>query len=176
MILTQAQVAKCAADGMTLQETADELGVSYDTVRNRAMRANQVGAKVTFTREVDRNYRDFVKDMKPIEAVDYLLGAIEILQGVVGQDQIDHGFHLTPLEERLFSALASRPGKTLSKSAIYDAIYFDRASADDLPDPKIIDILICKIRQKLPKDKGQIETAWGRGYRFVPAAQEAQTS
>ena len=41
---------------------------------------------------------------------------------------------------------------------------------DDAPNQKILDVLICKVRQKLRHAQAQItiETVWGRGWRMSP--------
>ena len=75
--------------------------------------------------------------------------------------------HLTPTEKRIVQYLALRNGRVVSKDAIYDRIYSSRPS--DGPEMKIIDVLICKARQKLAKASGgrcYIETEWGQGYRL----------
>ena len=49
----------------------------------------------------------------------------------------------------------------------------------DEPTLKIIDVFICKLRNKLADASGgrnYIETVWGRGYRLVPADQIRSTA
>ena len=63
--------------------------------------------------------------------------------------------------------LARRPGETRTKQQIMDALYGD----EDEPEIKIVDVLVCKLRQKIIEATGGIDviqTVWGRGYQFVP--------
>lgn len=73
---------------------------------------------------------------------------------------------LTRTESCLADALFSKPGRLLSKSALFEALYFNNSS-EDVPDIKIIDIYICKLRGKFSGTKYQIETIYGLGYRGV---------
>jgi Transcriptional regulatory protein, C terminal len=69
---------------------------------------------------------------------------------------------LTRLEARLMAALVDRIGQCVGKGALMGALYFDRAAE---PDPKIVDIMVCKIRKKIAGSGFVIETVWGQGYR-----------
>jgi two-component system, cell cycle response regulator CtrA len=71
--------------------------------------------------------------------------------------------HLTGKEYRMLELLCLRRGVTLSKEAFLNQLYGGR----DEPEPKIIDVFICKLRKKLANASGgknYIETIWGRGY------------
>jgi two-component system cell cycle response regulator CtrA len=59
----------------------------------------------------------------------------------------------------------------LSKEAILDHLY----GGLDEPNPKIIDVFICKIRKKLQAlgVDDFIETNWGRGYMVIDHRQDA---
>ena len=74
---------------------------------------------------------------------------------------------LTKMEARLMRALAEKPDRMVSKSALMDAMYFDRAEEAE---PKIVDVLVCRIRRKLRSSPWTIETVWGQGYRARIAA------
>jgi two-component system cell cycle response regulator CtrA len=69
---------------------------------------------------------------------------------------------LTKKEYQIAEILALRKGVVLSKEAILDHLY----GGLDEPNPKIIDVFICKIRKKLLTlgVDDFIETNWGRGY------------
>ena len=60
------------------------------------------------------------------------------------------------------AARVERIGQCVSKGALMDALYFDRAGE---PEPKIVDILVCKLRRKIAGSGFVIETVWGQGYR-----------
>jgi DNA-binding winged helix-turn-helix (wHTH) protein len=75
-------------------------------------------------------------------------------------------FYLTPLENRVYKFLAQASGRICTKEAIFNAMYFDAPGESSLPELKIVDVVICKIRQKLHAISftGSIVTAWGSGY------------
>lgn len=52
-----------------------------------------------------------------------------------------------------------------SKDQIMHALYADRMT-DETPEPKIVDVYICKLRAKLGRYDLTIETLWGRGYQL----------
>ncbi|MBS0360504.1 MAG: response regulator transcription factor [Proteobacteria bacterium] len=70
--------------------------------------------------------------------------------------------HLTGKEYQTLELLALRRGKTLHKDVFLTALY----GGMDEPGGKIIDVFICKLRQKLATatDRQHIETVWGGGY------------
>lgn len=70
---------------------------------------------------------------------------------------------LTTQEAAVFDVLLSRPaGGSVEKNALFEAAWGDRAFDVHI---KILDVYICKIRQKLGDDV--IETIWGTGYRLT---------
>ncbi|OHV85936.1 helix-turn-helix domain-containing protein [Ensifer sp. LCM 4579] len=70
---------------------------------------------------------------------------------------------LTVAEADVLGVLASRHGKLVSRDSLMTLIY--GANADELPDDKIIDVWISKIRPKLPISVS-IETVHGQGWRL----------
>ncbi len=71
--------------------------------------------------------------------------------------------HLTGKEYQMFELLSLRKGTTLTKEMFLNHLY----GGMDEPELKIIDVFICKLRQKLAQATGGdhfIETVWGRGY------------
>ncbi len=71
--------------------------------------------------------------------------------------------YLTGKEYQMLELLALRKGTTLSKEVFLNNLY----GGMEEPDPKIIDVFICKLRKKLASASGgtdYIETVWGRGY------------
>ncbi len=70
---------------------------------------------------------------------------------------------LTAKEYSLIELLALKKGGTVSKESFLSQIY----GGMDEPEIKIIDVFLCKIRQKIKKITGNetyIHTVWGRGY------------
>lgn len=74
-------------------------------------------------------------------------------------------YGLTPTERKIFNQLATQRNKTFSRESLFNALYFDREEAEI----KIIDVLICKIRNKLVMHDAPfwVETIWSTGYRLV---------
>ncbi len=71
-------------------------------------------------------------------------------------------WRLTGCEERIFRCLTTQ--ERCSHDLLMEALY--AARADDYPDPKIVSVLICKMRPKLRPFQITIETVWGQGYRL----------
>jgi two-component system cell cycle response regulator CtrA len=78
------------------------------------------------------------------------------------------GLGLTPTEARLFGLLVSREQAT--KAQMLAAI--EKPGADDAPEIKIVDVLVCKVRKKIALFGLSIETVWGHGYRMPPLSRE----
>lgn len=117
-----------------------------------------------------RDYETIATSLEPEEAVTFLLGAIQELEAALySREELDIGVHLTPVEERLLSALMGANGRLLSRDRLLSAICFDRHSDGDLPDVNAVSCYVSRVRKKLPKDLGWIQAVWGRGYRFVSA-------
>ncbi len=74
-----------------------------------------------------------------------------------------HPLHLTGKEYGILQLLSLRKGTTLTKEMFLNHLY----EGMDEPEPKIIDVFICKLRKKLAsatEGENYIETVWGRGY------------
>ncbi|NVO13831.1 MAG: helix-turn-helix domain-containing protein [Rhodoplanes sp.] len=71
----------------------------------------------------------------------------------------------TRTEAPIVATLAKELSAT--KQQLHAAMYRSRIDADDLPDPKIVDVMVCKIRKKLPEGC-TITTVWGWGYEVTP--------
>lgn len=70
--------------------------------------------------------------------------------------------HFTTKEYAILELLILRRGTALTKENFLDHLY----GGIDEPDPKIIDVFICKVRRKLLQAGANniISTIWGRGY------------
>jgi two-component system cell cycle response regulator CtrA len=84
--------------------------------------------------------------------------------------------HLTGKEYQMLELLSLRKGTTVTKEVFLNNMY----GGMDEPEPKIIDVFICKLRKKLANasdGKDYIETVWGRGYMLRdPSEDEARIS
>lgn len=81
-------------------------------------------------------------------------------------------YGLTTKQARIAEVLHARMNQGVSKEMIMNALYFDRPDSE--PEIKIVDVFICKIRQKLENSLYRIETLWGKGYRMVEAPQTSE--
>jgi len=68
---------------------------------------------------------------------------------------------------QIATALMRRQGKIVSKEAMLNSAY-GLVPECDVPEIKIIDVFVCKLRAAAPWFL--IETVWGGGYRLLPAA------
>lgn len=72
-------------------------------------------------------------------------------------------FGLTAHEAKVLGLLSKVTMAT--KEMIMSTLYFDRPN--DMPEIKIVDVFICKMRRKLEPFEISIETVWGRGYSLA---------
>ena len=75
---------------------------------------------------------------------------------------------LCPQGVTLLGALIASGDAVLTRTAMMSALY----GSDDWATPKILDVLMCKMRAKLKPHGIEVETVWGRGYRLSHAARE----
>lgn len=68
--------------------------------------------------------------------------------------------YLTGQEYLVMELLALRAGTVVSKEALLGHLY----SGIDMPEIKIVDVFLCKIRKKLGHAAKFVDTSWGRGY------------
>jgi DNA-binding response OmpR family regulator len=113
------------------------------------------------------SFRDQVQDMKPLDAVEWLLGIVEMLVAPAELDwNLCGGVKLENHERRIFRLLAARSPEGCHKDAIYAAMTADKADCY-WPDVRIVQVKICTLRRKLIGTPFRIETLWGSGYRMI---------
>jgi two-component system, cell cycle response regulator CtrA len=91
------------------------------------------------------------------------IGSITVNLDAKTADVSGSRVRLTGKEYQLLELLCLRKGATLSKETLLNHLYGGR----DVPEIKIIDVFICKLRKKLFLPTGgatYIETVWGHGY------------
>ena len=79
---------------------------------------------------------------------------------------------LTAKEYGVLELLALRRGQTVAKAQFLSHLY----GGMDEPDVKIVDVYVCKLRQKIAARTGgenYIATEWGRGYVLREAGQDS---
>ena len=93
------------------------------------------------------------------------IGAVEINMNAKKLYAKGQAVPLTKKEYQIAEILALRKGAVLSKEAILDHLY----GGLDEPNPKIIDVFVCKIRKKLQMlgVDDFVETNWGHGYMVI---------
>ena len=79
--------------------------------------------------------------------------------------------YLTPLQFRLVRQLVEAFPATIARTRLFDRLY-DHLDPDDAPEPKIVDIVVCKIRRKLAGLGLVVTTSWGVGYAIAAAEGE----
>lgn len=105
-------------------------------------------------RDETENLRARVKELETAQATAQAT-ACDDFAGVAG---------LTRKEACVVSTLVRRSPAT--KQRLYDALYGLAVDADT-PEPKIVDVFICKIRKKLTPHGILIDTIWGVGYAIT---------
>lgn len=109
----------------------------------------------------DASIREIIAEQK--EALETLRERIRQLEEALSPTfTVPVEFGLTSSEGRVLSCLVHREFAT--KPQIMMAVYADRF--DEEPEPKIVDVFVCKIRKKLRPHGVVISTVWGQGYRL----------
>ena len=113
----------------------------------------------------------FTRDALQLEVM-ALRDRVEVLQTLSNEqaDTKENAFvaylrgcpHFTINEAKIIAAFVKH--SRMSKDRIYFALYGD---VSDQPEPKIIDVFICKIRAKLRPHGIKIDTVWGYGYEMT---------
>ena len=83
--------------------------------------------------------------------------------------------NLTGKEYQILELLSLRKGTTLTKAMFLNHLY----GGMDVPELKIIDVFVCKLRKKLAaalNGESHIETVWGRGYVLRDPVAEGLTA
>ena len=110
-----------------------------------------------------------VEQMRPTEAIDYLLGVVEACRNALSEQEheIDTwGVHFTTAERRILSLLLYRAGRTVQHEALRSAIYAEDI-VDEVPHSNVHTTHIHRLRRKIPTAVGQIVTVFQEGYKFV---------
>jgi len=158
-----AELRQRVADGLSATAIGRELGYGRNTImrRAKALGIEVHGSRIPKIASIERA----VADMGARDAVEFLLELVRQLVPALEEDRVmkvcRQGFTATEAQILLMVF----DDRFMPKEVIYDAIYGSRSSGE-LINPKIIDVMICKIRKKM-KEKGWdavVHTTWGRGY------------
>jgi len=105
--------------------------------------------EVTKLREQVEDLQERIRDLSQKQGGDY-----KDFQGIAG---------LTDHEARIVAALVV--AGRMTKERLYYAAYGTKAE-NEQPEPKIIDVFVCKVRKKLARLNVEIKTLWGTGYEM----------
>ena len=124
--------------------------------------------------EVFMKIQNLIRRSRGFQESSLWIGAVEINMNAKKIFAKGKPVTLTKKEYQIAEILALRKGAVLSKEAILDHLY----GGLDEPNPKIIDVFICKIRKKLQSMgiDDFIETNWGRGYMVIDHRQDLQAA
>ncbi len=163
--------------GLDVLATAREMGVKYpililsgDMDTNTKVRALSAGADDYVTKpfkieELSARIMAVVRRVNGHVSTCLEIGPLRI---DLEQKQVlahDAPVNLTRKEYEVLEALVLRSGRTLRKDTILSLLY----GGMDEPNPKIIDVFVCKLRKKLSEALGgncPIQTVYGLGYTF----------
>lgn len=120
--------------------------------------------------EVFMKIQNLIRRSRGFQDSSLCIGSVEINMNAKKIFAKGKAVTLTKKEYQIAEILALRKGAVLSKEAILDHLY----GGLDEPNPKIIDVFICKIRKKLQSMGVDdfIETNWGRGYMVIDHRQD----
>lgn len=182
------KMAALAQAGCTTTQAASALGTSRASIRRMEQstgvlfrRDDRTGLKpredaVETALQAEavlidpEDLRERAMDMKPLDAVDFLLGILEGLTHRLPVMTLEPwpGMRLSKQEARLLHHLDLRDGKVATKEALMAALYHEEPG--DWPEIKIIDVFVCKLRKKLEETPFSIVTVLGVGYRLEGAS------
>ena len=183
-IKRRAKMQNMAEAGVSITQTARSLGTSRASVYRFAQKSGVAfqhrppeTGRHNLIQEICRaedirihdpdDYRAAIQDMKPMAAIDHLLGLLDGLTHRLPEMSLTPlpGLALTRLEARLLHHLDRNHNRPVSQEALMFAMYQLRPD-QDWPETSIVDVRICRLRRKLrlAKITGlKIETCRGVG-------------
>lgn len=106
-----------------------------------------------------------------LATIQSLRDQIEVLeQALIGRDPMPLVLQLTQTENLVLAFLAQRDQAT--KGQIMTALYGLRPAEHEIPEQKIVDVFVCKLRKKVVPFGITIETVWGIGYALPPQSKQ----
>ena len=82
--------------------------------------------------------------------------------------------HLTRKHRQLLKTLHKGGDRFVSHDVLMSNLYADRVASGEIPDTRIVDVYVCKIRKAIAKTPWRVETFTGQGYRLVNTSANAQ--
>lgn len=143
-------------------------GAPEDRIRGFEAGADDYLGKPFEPRELVLRLRAMLRRVVPPEPAGPIrLGALEFDPARLLLSGADGPIHLTGGEAQLLAALARRPGETLSREDIADALGMDDAGE------RAIDVQVTRLRRKIeadPREPRVLQTVRGRGYALFPGS------
>lgn len=163
------QIISLAQDGFTPTDIEEITGIRRSTL-TRCLQLNGIDYDTAHKTPIEdcMNYRVEVADMRPLDAVEYLLDLMEFMfppdNSFPQIDALDLG--LTRQQAALLNFLWVRKGTVCTKDSLHAFLCNRKTSEAEWPVPKIVDVLICRLRKALKVTSWTIHTHWGEGYRL----------
>jgi two-component system cell cycle response regulator CtrA len=138
---------------MEIAAKVEALAAGADDYMTKPYHKDELAARITAVVRRSRGHTESIIRTGPIEL------NLDTRQAAVS----GHPVHLTPSEYKMLEVLSLRKNSVLTKEACLNHLY----NGVSEPEPKIIDVFICKLRKKIAAATGGealIETVWGGGY------------
>lgn len=144
-------------------------GAPEDRIRGFEAGADDYLGKPFEPRELVLRLRAMLRRTGPASAPagPVRLGALEFDPGRMLLSGPEGPVHLTGGEAQLLGAMARRPGETLSREEIAEALRMDDSGE------RAIDVQVTRLRRKIeadPREPRFLQTVRGRGYALFPGA------
>jgi DNA-binding response OmpR family regulator len=160
--ITEADLRAAQRDGQSQAEAARRFGVSHNTVL-RAEARHGIHLERRRERQPWTTHKDVVAEMRPAEAVEYLLEVIARLQDPIKPVWVWRGVHMPPKQKLILRCLAEAKGAVVPREAIMRA-YMAGSAGDIGPDMKVLDVQICRMRPVVAPHGIEIITVHSEGY------------
>lgn len=162
-VITKQDMIGAKMDDMTRMELARDMGVTRGAVTSAEKRWG-----IYLDKGVKRDTFTLIKreamSMKPGDAVEFLLAALEDLLGFPEELQLWPGVKLTQKQRAFLALLYRHEGRVLSRDQILAALY---PHPDKMPIAKTIDVMASHVRKKTRAHGVRIVNEFGVGYKLV---------
>jgi DNA-binding winged helix-turn-helix (wHTH) protein len=174
MKLSEDDLNFALAENMSTTEAAFHFQTSRTSVA-RAEEKHNIKLPRKHAKQQIIDFRKVVEDMPPLDAVEFLLNTVELLL-TSSQDDTPEWVNAVTQGTRqrmLLLLLNENLGKVVTKEFLMARLYADK-SIDEVPQDKIIDVFVCKLRTAMGRANVSytIDTIWGRGFRLSKLAPE----
>lgn len=160
-----AQMEEFAERGLHLAAAARAAGVSADAIRRAEGRHGVSLRRIAPGHVLRVDHREVVQDLKPMDAVEYLLDVLEAIIAPVSADVAWEfpGTTMTPQEKRVLRVIAlSRV--PVNRETLYGALNGDRVAHPMEGNGKIVDVVLCRVRAKVAQFGVRIVNRHGIGW------------